>query len=311
MKFDEYAQYRETQVHEQPGFPYNTYLCTIPLDFDSVAPHWHDQMEIIYVKKGQGFVSLGFERHPVCAGSIVVVPPGEIHAIEGDGRTRMEYENIIFSLSILGGSSEDVWFRHNILEPLQTNSISLPYPLPTEGKMYAEVKAALDASDRACEKRLPGYSLIVRSNLILLLHALFIHGDIRRPTNKKAASAHIKNVLIYLREHYNEPLSIKDVANIAGYSKAHLMRSFKQETGQSFVSYLTDYRLTAASHLLRRTQEPVTAIAASCGFESLSYFIRKFKTRYGISPGTYRKQRTGTEIVTNKLLSQLAPDSQA
>lgn len=151
----------------------------------------------------------------------------------------------------------------------------------------------------------------MRSNLILLLHALFIHGDIRRPTNKKAASAHIKNVLIYLREHYNEPLSIKDVANIAGYSKAHLMRSFKQETGQSFVSYLTDYRLTAASHLLRRTQEPVTAIAASCGFESLSYFIRKFKTRYGISPGTYRKQRTGTEKVTNKLLSQLAPDSQA
>ena len=56
--------------------------------------------------------------------------------------------------------------------------------------------------------------------------------------------------------------------------------------------YLTDYRLTAASHLLRRTQEPVTTIAASCGFESLSYFIRKFKARYGTSPGSYRKQRS-------------------
>lgn len=52
MNLEEYSQYRETLLHEQPGFAYNTYLCTTPQDFARVDLHWHDQMEIIYVKKG-------------------------------------------------------------------------------------------------------------------------------------------------------------------------------------------------------------------------------------------------------------------
>lgn len=52
MNLEEYSQYRETLLHEQPGFAYNTYLCTIPQDFARVDLHWHDYMEIIYVKKG-------------------------------------------------------------------------------------------------------------------------------------------------------------------------------------------------------------------------------------------------------------------
>ena len=88
MEFDEYAQYRETKLHEQPDFAFNTYLCTIPQDFDRVNPHWHDQMEVVYIKRGEGVVSVDFNRLEVRAGSIVPVLPGEIHSIEGasDGR---------------------------------------------------------------------------------------------------------------------------------------------------------------------------------------------------------------------------------
>ena len=53
---EEYIQYHETKLHEQPGFSYNTYLCTIPLDFPSVPMHWHEQMEIIYIKKGKKYI---------------------------------------------------------------------------------------------------------------------------------------------------------------------------------------------------------------------------------------------------------------
>ena len=62
MDFARYEQYRETGVHEVPGFAYNTYLCTIPQDFARVRPHWHDQMEIVYVKRGSGTVSTNFVR---------------------------------------------------------------------------------------------------------------------------------------------------------------------------------------------------------------------------------------------------------
>ena len=71
MNLEEYSQYRETLLHEQPGFAYNTYLCTIPQDFAPVDLHWHDQMEIIYVKKGRGTVTASSRKYPVMAGSIM------------------------------------------------------------------------------------------------------------------------------------------------------------------------------------------------------------------------------------------------
>ena len=130
MEFDEYAQYRETKLHEQPDFAYNTYLCTIPQDFDRVNPHWHDQMEVIYIKRGEGVVSVDFNRLEVRAGSIVPVLPGEIHSIDGTPGGRMEYENIIFSPGMLGGGDEDEWFRKNVLEPLRNGNIAFERPIP-------------------------------------------------------------------------------------------------------------------------------------------------------------------------------------
>ncbi|RVU96882.1 AraC family transcriptional regulator [Coriobacteriales bacterium OH1046] len=289
MEYDEYVQYRETKLHEQPGFPYNTYLCTIPLDFDRVAPHWHDQMEIVYIKRGSGAVSVDFERCPVRAGSIVVVLPGEIHAIEGDPGVRMEYENVIFSLSMLGGGEEDGWFRESILGPLHAGTLRPPRPLPEESVLYEEAKRALDASDAVCTDRLPGYSLLVKSNLMLLLHALYAHRPEGSPTPHPHPTEQLKAVLEEIRLHYGDPLGVGDAARLAGYSEAHLMRIFKQVTGQTFVGYLNDYRLSAASYFLRKTDDAISRIARSCGFDNPSYFIRRFKARYGVTPSAYRK----------------------
>ena len=67
------------------------------------------------------------------------------------------------------------------------------------------------------------------------------------------------------------------------------MRVFKEETGQTFVGYLNDYRLTAATYFLRETDESIGNIAVSCGFDNGSYFIRRFRARYGKTPSEYRK----------------------
>ena len=52
MNLEEYSQYRETLLHEQPGFAYNTYLCTIPQDFARVDLHWHTRWRSSMSKKG-------------------------------------------------------------------------------------------------------------------------------------------------------------------------------------------------------------------------------------------------------------------
>ena len=62
MNILEYENYQEKKNHTTLDFPYNTYLCSIPLDFELVPPHWHDEMEIIYIKKGRGIVNVDFKE---------------------------------------------------------------------------------------------------------------------------------------------------------------------------------------------------------------------------------------------------------
>ena len=96
MNILEYENYHESKIHGELVFPYNTYLCSIPLDFAKVPSHWHDEMEIIYIKKGHGMVTVDFRSYQVEANNIVLILPGQLHSIEQYQHDTVEYENIIF-----------------------------------------------------------------------------------------------------------------------------------------------------------------------------------------------------------------------
>lgn len=288
MNLEEYSQYKETLLHEQPGFAYNTYLCTIPQDFPRVDLHWHEQMEIIYVKKGSGAVTVGSARCPVCAGSIMPILPGELHAIDGDPGVRMEYENIIFSLELVDNRVENDWSRRHVISPLRRGTLHFPRPIHKGTPLHNEVSASLDSADRACSEKREGYSLLVRSSLFRLLYALYIHRSGNESLVPSPYEDAIKQVLLYVQTHFAEPLSVRKAASLIDYSEAHFMRVFRKETGVTFVEYLSDYRLRYAAYLLRESTESVSEIASQCGFESASYFTRCFRRKYNMSPKAFR-----------------------
>ena len=88
--------------------------------------HLHDEVEIIYIKKGRGRVTLDFTSLYVEAGDIIIVSPGQLHAI-GPAEYSMEYENIIFSLDLLCTGSMDALsseFFEPFLVPLALSILS-------------------------------------------------------------------------------------------------------------------------------------------------------------------------------------------
>ena len=289
MNLEEYSQYKETLLHEQPGFAYNTYLCTIPQDFARVDLHWHEQMEIVYVKKGSGTVTVGSSKCPVCAGSIMPILPGELHAIDGDPGVRMEYENIIFSLELVDNRVENDWTRRFVIDPIRQGDLRFPRPIHRGTALHSEVSAALDAADSVCGEKQDGYSLLVRSSLFRLLYALYTHRSSKESLPPSPYADAIKQVLVYVQTHFAEPLTVRKAAALIDYSDAHFMRFFKKETGVTFIEYLTDYRLRYAAYLLRESTESVSEIAAMSGFESASYFTRCFRRKYSMSPREFRQ----------------------
>ncbi|MCI8743583.1 MAG: cupin domain-containing protein, partial [Lachnospiraceae bacterium] len=128
MNIIEYENYHEHFPEGNSGFPYLTYPCSIPHDFTQVPLHWHEDMELVYVKKGMGTVSVDFIPCKVRAGDIIFICPGQLHLIQQYRQESMEYENIIFPLSLLNTRQMDVsWEKY--LSPVIHRQVALPLQL--------------------------------------------------------------------------------------------------------------------------------------------------------------------------------------
>lgn len=289
MNIYEYENYHENKTHGELVFPYNTYLCSIPLDFTSVPLHWHDEMELIYIKKGQGVVSVDFRPHRVNAGTIVLILPGQLHSIEQYESFSMEYENIIFHPGMLIPKNMDSCSL-DYIQPLLRGQITVPTVFTPVYPYYEDVARPIDACDEICKTKPQGYELYIKS---MLFQFFFILNNRCRnltapPKNRKTLDR-MKVVFKYIENHYAERITIADIANEVGFSESHFMRYFKETMDTSFIEYLKDYRLAMAARLLLASESPILDISEEVGFESLSYFNRAFKKRYQMTPSQYRR----------------------
>ena len=92
----------------------------------------------------------------------------------------------------------------------------------------------------------------------------------------------------YISAHCTEELSLDSVADLAGFSKFHFTRLFKQFTNVSFYKYLNQKRIATAEKLLANPDYTVTDGALNSGFSSLSSFIRMFKIIKNCTPTEFR-----------------------
>jgi AraC-like DNA-binding protein len=104
---------------------------------------------------------------------------------------------------------------------------------------------------------------------------------------------------LYRRVHYAKdyadamctaPITLTDIADVAGFSPNHLLRTFKTVFGQTPYQYLTMKRLEYARKLLVDTDQSITDICSAVGFESIGAFSWMFHRRVGVSPLAYRRQ---------------------
>ena len=103
-----------------------------------------------------------------------------------------------------------------------------------------------------------------------------------------------KNIV---RDCYSEPdLSLDTVCSKLGVSNSYFSSMFKKESGSSFITYLTDYRMQQAVRLLLETEEKSYEIAEHVGYEDANYFSYVFKRRYGMSPSKYRMEHIGKQV---------------
>ncbi len=99
----------------------------------------------------------------------------------------------------------------------------------------------------------------------------------------------IEDVKKYIRDHYNEDLSIKELSSVACVSQNYFSAMFKKETGQNYKAYLTSIRMEEALRLLQETDFKTYEIGERVGYNNVRRFVDAFKQIYSVSPMEYKK----------------------
>lgn len=102
--------------------------------------------------------------------------------------------------------------------------------------------------------------------------------------SKDGYSKTIKKSIDYIHKNYKQDISLQDISNYVFLSHEYFSRLFKEEVGENFSSYLTNYRMKKAESLIKNTDMKISQIAIEVGYTNASYFSRSYKKFKGISP---------------------------
>ncbi len=92
----------------------------------------------------------------------------------------------------------------------------------------------------------------------------------------------------YLESHYSSPVTLDEIARHVGMTRYSVCRYYMKKRGISVMDELNRIRIAKAKRFLRYTSDPVEKIGRMCGFESASYFAKRFRSACGKSPAAYR-----------------------
>ncbi|WHH59079.1 helix-turn-helix domain-containing protein [Petroclostridium sp. X23] len=107
-------------------------------------------------------------------------------------------------------------------------------------------------------------------------------------TNSDKSQKNAERILEYINENLSKDISLNEVADLIGFSRAYVSKIFKDYTGKNYTDYVNGNRIEKAKQLLKDSQLSIKEVGFRVGFNSIQTFMRTFKKYEGITPGQYR-----------------------
>lgn len=253
--------------------------------------HWHRTVELFYMESG----SLEYET----PGGKIVFPAGSggmvnsnvLHMTRAMSKSERNIQLLhIFDVSLLAGEQGSRIEQKYITPVITASQIELIPFFPGNAAEEKILKRILESFRVSADEF--GYEIKLREVLSEIWLMLF---ELSRPMREKKeehnkSNDKIKRMMIYIHEHYQEKISIPELAAAAYLSERDCFRVFHDCLHMTPVEYIRAYRLQAACQMLAGGQEPVTVISHACGLGSSSYFGKVFREHAHCTPSEYRRK---------------------
>lgn len=126
-------------------------------------------------------------------------------------------------------------------------------------------------------------------SLLIRIATTTTYGQPIAPERLALTPATVRRVRDYIMAHLADPITLDDLAAVAGYSRFYFVRAFRECTGYPPYNYVINQRIAHAKFLLTTTNDPVSTIAQSCGFATHAQFSKKFRDLTGQTPAAFRR----------------------
>lgn len=259
-------------------------LVALRANLHTCEPSWRLDPRVLpnhqawLVVSGSGRLTVAGTEHSLTPGAVALVPQAVPHWAEHDPRQPLHCYVLHFETRVLG-------------EHAPQALAALPSLLWPDPVTMSELVAAATVMSREVGDRSPEHVLLANAAITRLFGLLW---SIRRAGDASATSpahARLAPVLAYIADHYAGPLTLPELAMVAGVSPTHLCHLFSDAVGLSPLQYLQRFRMRRARHLLETTELVVADIGRRVGFADPAYFSRAFRRLVGTTPSQYRDLR--------------------
>jgi AraC-like DNA-binding protein len=242
---------------------------------DSLPCHFHEELEL-GIRQGDGWrLKYRGAMHSVPSNTLVVIPPGEVHQCDAKSDRDCTFRGLRVGADLLQQVAVEVTGRN-------TDLAFSPMPLVYDRDLNAQIMQVHQALEQSTPQ-LEQQTLILDFLAQLILRCaedplcLAKLGKERQPVDLVRA---------YLEDHYNQDISLEQLAQIANLSSFHLNRAFRQTFGMPPHAYQIQVRILQAKQMLRKDWS-IKKVAIETGFASQSHFGSHFKRLVCVTPRQY------------------------
>lgn len=266
-------------------FPFEFHHITSSHPRYVMSYHWHVEYEVIRILEGSLLVTLDKKNLQANAGDVIFIHSGILHSGIPD---HCVYQCIVFdmnhflSLNAAGNAyipriiHQDIMIFHHFSDK------------------QPEILRCINSLFDSMEQKNEGYEMIVLGQFYHFFGLIFgNHYYLESTTQTRKDYKRIlqlKNVVKFIEKNYTRPLTLQELSASVSMSPKYFCRFFSEMTHQTPMDYLNRQRIAKACIQLDTTDDSITDVAYSNGFNDLSYFIRTFKKYKGTTPGKYKKR---------------------
>lgn len=251
--------------------------------------HWHDSLEINYVKQGEGVYLINGRTYTMREGDIILLGPNDLHRA-------FETRDLVLQVTVFDSAlfAADQRYEPDILAPFTEMNIRFDNLLDRDNPAIGGLRELLLDMQREYRTRADSYRAVMRAQLARFLAYVnrnFSKAPVGSASRLRGKQSLARSVLQAIHEDPVRAWTLQELADIAHLSPSRFSAIFKQTVGTSPLNYCLQIRIGQAIQLLESTERKIIDIAAECGFHNLSNFNRVFSTHVGRTPSQVREGR--------------------